>query len=151
MSAATVLEAMVQTGSQVDSQWSMYIVVHLGLFWFFFLVHRPLLFVERAIALFAYGAFDFINGNALRSTYHFLEALRSDLVTRFAGELANTPVTLNALANTFYGDRDELIFLTHGVAFVIVALFLIFRNAMIRQYDRYFPRHAQTSGESLLG
>ena len=45
MNAEAVLEALLQTANQVDNQWSMYIVVHLGLFWFFFLVHRPLLFI----------------------------------------------------------------------------------------------------------
>ncbi len=146
MTAAGVLEALIQTGNQIDSQWSMYIVVHLGLFWFFFLVHRPLLFIERAIALFAYGAFAFINGNALLNTYNFLEALRRDLVTNFASELSQTPHMANTLASYFYGDRQELILITHGGAFTVVALFLLFRNAMIRRYDRLFPRHAQTKG-----
>ena len=145
MNASSLLDAMVSTGNQIDSEWSMYIVVHLGLFWFFFLIHRPLLVVERAIALFAYGAFAYINGNSLISTYNLLEAMRSDLVTRFRDELANTPQTAKVLAENFYGGRDELIFVTHGAALLVVALLLIFRNAIIRRYERDFPRHADTS------
>ncbi len=150
MNAAAVLEAMVETGHQIDSQWSMYIVVHLGLFWFFFLVHRPLLLIERATALFAYSAFAFINGNALISTYNLVEAMRLDLVTRFRSDLANTPETARWLAGAFYGDRGELIMVTHFGAFAIVALLLIFRNVMIRRYERLFPKHAP-SGTGLLG
>lgn len=146
MTASTLLEAMVQTGNQIDSQWSMYIVVHLGLFWFFFLVHRPLLLIERAIALFAYASFAFINGNALLNTYRFLEAMRIDLTTEFSSELAQTPQIANSLATTFYGDRGDLILITHVGAFTVVALFLLFRNMMIRRYERLFPRHAQTQG-----
>jgi hypothetical protein len=142
MNASSLLEAWVETGNQIDSEWSMYIVVHLGLFWFFFLVHRPLLFVERAIALFAYGAFAYINGNSLISTYNMLEAMRSDLVANFRDALANTPATANELAQNYYGGRDELILVTHGVAFAVVALLLIFRNVIIRRYERDFPRHA---------
>jgi hypothetical protein len=145
MNASSLLEAMVSTGSQIDSEWSMYIVVHLGLFWFFFLIHRPLLVVERAIAMFAYGAFAYINGNSLISTYNLLEAMRSDLVTRFRDELVNTPATMRVLAENYYGGREELIYVTHGAALVVVALLLVFRNAIIRRYERDFPRHADTS------
>jgi hypothetical protein len=150
MNASSLLEAMVSTGSQIDSEWSMYIVVHLGLFWFFFLIHRPLLVVERAIALLAYGAFAYINGNSLISTYNLLEAMRSDLVTRFRDALANTPQMARVLAADYYGGREELIYGTHGAAFAVVALLLIFRNVIIRRYERDFPRHAGSSG-SVLG
>lgn len=151
MNVLSALQILVEAGSQIDSQWSMYIVVHLGLFWFFFLVHRPLLLVERAIALFAYAGFDFINGNALRHTYQFLEAIRTDLTTRFADELARAPATAKALASINYGDRDQLILITHGVAFLVVALFLLFRNSMIRRYEELFPRYAQPGGRGLIG
>jgi hypothetical protein len=150
MDAAKLFEAMVQTGNQIDSEWSMYIVVHLGLFWFFFLVHRPLLLVERAIALIAYGAFDFINGNSLLAAYRLLESMRVDLLTNFQSGLANTPRMAEVLTSLEYGSRNELILMSHGGAFVVVALFIIFRNVMIRRYDRVFPRHADRGG-GLLG
>ncbi len=146
MTASNVLDELVQAGSQIDNQWSMFIVVHLGLFWFFFLVHRPLLVIERAIALFAYGAFIFINGNALKNTYALLEAMRSDLVTQFSSELAHTPKMATVLASVDYGDRADLITMTHGGAFLGVSVFLIFRNVMIRRYARHFPRYVQPEG-----
>ena len=146
MTAANLLDTLVQTGSQIDNRWWMYIVVHLGLFWFFFLVHRPLLLIERAVALFAYAAFDYINGNSLRSAYRFLGAMRGDLVAGFADELAKIPQTANILAASSISGRDDLIFVTHGVAFFVVAVFLIFRNVMIRRYERLFPGFAQKGG-----
>jgi hypothetical protein len=149
MNSAALIEAMVETGNQIDSAWSMYIVVHLGLFWFFFLVHRPLLLIERVVALFAYGGFAFINGNGLLTTYAFLEAIRTDLVTGFRSEFVKAPATAQALASTYFGDREDMIFVTHGLAFLIVALFLIFRNTIINRYEHYFPKHAQTKGSLL--
>jgi hypothetical protein len=137
MNAEVVLATLISTANQVDNQWSMYIVVHLGLFWFFFLVHRPLLFIERAIALFAYGAFDYINGSALINTYTFLEALRLDLLNNFQGELANVPRVEETLSGFNYSETTQLILITHGVAFFVVALFLVFRNVMVRRYRRY--------------
>ena len=145
MTGDIMLEALVETGNQIDSAWSMYIVVHLGLFWFFFLVHRPLLFIERVVALFAYAAFVFINGKGLLTTYTFLEALRSDIVANFRSELANAPSTARALAEAYFGGREEMILITHGVAFVIVALFVMFRNTIIGRYERAFPNQAPSA------
>ena len=50
------------------------------------------------------------------------------------------------LADNYYGGREELIYVTHGAAFIVVALLLIFRNVIIRRYERDFPRHAATVG-----
>jgi hypothetical protein len=150
MNASTVLQTLVQAGSQIDSQWSMYIVVHLGLFWFFFLVHRPLLFIERGVALCAYAGFVFINGNALANTYRFLEALRTDLTTRFADEVARAPATARALASINYADRDDIILVTHGIAFLVVALFLLFRNTMIKRYGDKFPNFAPSGAHGVV-
>ena len=125
--------------------WLLSVVVHLGLFWVFFLVHRPLLLLERVVALFAYAAFAFINGNGLLTTYAFLEAVRSDLVRNFGRELANAPATAQALGLAFFGDRQEMILITHGVAFAIVAGFVMFRNTIIGRYERLFPKHAPSA------
>lgn len=149
MTAQAVLETLIQTGNQIDSQWSMYIVVHLGLFWFFFLVHRPLLLIERAIALCAYAGFVFINGNALLNTYNFLEAMRQDLLNQFSSELAQTPLMADILTSFHYGGREDLIMITHCGAFAVVALLIVFRNTMIRRYERLFPKYVQT-GTGLL-
>ena len=149
MTAEAVFQALIQTSSQVDNQWSMYIVVHLGLFWFFFLVHRPLLFVERAIALFAYGAFVVINGSALIDSYNFLEAMRQDLLTNLGGQLASTPRMEGALSSINYADTTQIILLTHGIAFFVVLLFLVFRNLMVSRYQRLF-RDADTLASSQL-
>ncbi|MBX2806486.1 MAG: hypothetical protein KTR19_10975 [Hyphomicrobiales bacterium] len=137
MTAEAVLGALLQTKDQVDNQWSMYVVVHLGLFWFFFLVHRPLLFIERAIALFAYGAFAYINGSALIDSYTFLEAARLDLLN-LRGELVNIPNMGSVLGLLNFAVTTQLILITHGAAFGVVALFLIFRNSMVRRYQRLF-------------
>lgn len=139
MSAQAILDTMVQTGNQIDNQWSMYIVVHLGLFWFFFLVHRPLLFVERVVALFAYCAFAVINGGALIGSYNFLEAMRLDILSGFPNELANTPRIMNTLEMTNFADKGSVILITHGVGFLVVAMFVLFRNTMIKRYQRLYP------------
>lgn len=142
MSGEALLEAWIDAGTKIDNLWSMYIVVHLGLFWFFFLVHRPLLIVERAIAIFAYVCFAYINGNALIHAYQFLEAVRLDLVTRAAREFAQAPQTLRVISAVSFEGRDELIWLTHIGGFVLVLTLFVLRNVMIRRYFAAYPDQA---------
>lgn len=139
MDVSNLLDAFMQSGEQINNEWSMYIVVHLGLFWFFLFMHRPLLAIERLIAIFAYGVFVFINGNGLIGSYKMLEAVRSDLVRRFPEAVNSAPELTNFLGQSNYAGREELILLTHGCAFAIVTLMFLFRNLMIRRYYQSFP------------
>lgn len=142
MDAADLLKTWVDAGAEIDNLWQMYIVVHLGLFWFFFLVHRPLLIVERILAIFAYVCFAWINGNALIHAYRFLEAVREDLVTKAARALANAPETLRELSAVSYASRDELIWFTHIGAFALVVVLFAARNVMIRRYFAVYPEQS---------
>jgi hypothetical protein len=140
MNAAALLETWMDAGTKIDNLWSMYIVVHLGLFWFFFLVHRPLLIVERIMAIGAYMGFGWINGNALIHSYNFLEAVRTDLIAaKLATEFSQASATLTMLKGADYAGRDELILLTHGGAFTLVLVLFLLRNIMIRRYFAAYP------------
>lgn len=142
MNGASQLQAFIDAGAAIDNLWSMYIVVHLGLFWFFFLVHRPLLIVERMIAIFAYICFAYINGNALIQAYRLLEGIRSDLVTKFAKDFAQAPGTLSVVNSVSYAGRDEVIWLTHIGGFTLVLILFVMRNVMIRRYFAVYPDQA---------
>ena len=143
MDGAGLLEVWVDAGAKIDNLWSMYIVVHLGLFWFFFLVHRPLLIVERILAVFAYICFAYINGFALINSYAFLEALRRDLVAKFVRDFSQSaPETLRVLGGVSYDGRAEMIAVTHLGAFVLVLILFILRNIMIRRYFAAYPDQA---------
>jgi hypothetical protein len=139
MNGANLLETWLSAGNKIDNLWQMYIVVHLGLFWFFFLVHRPLLIIERIIAIFAYVVFAYINGNALINSYQFLEAVRLDLVAKFSREFAQAPETLKMLAAANYSGKDEVIWLTHIGGFTLVLALFVMRNVMIRRYFAAYP------------
>jgi hypothetical protein len=150
MEFQTLFQSLMAQGSKIDNLWSMYIVVHLGVFWFFFLMHRPLLIIERFIALLAYTLFAFINGSALLSSYLLLEAMRLDIVHNYAGELTKSPLVLEALAETSFSGRPNLILLTHGGALLFVALILAFRNSMISYYYRSYPPTQTGAGQIAL-
>jgi hypothetical protein len=142
MDAANWVQDYFAAGAKVDGLWSMYIMVQLGILWFIFLVHRPLLLTERLIALGANGLFLFANGRTLMHSYQVTEALRSDLVNNFKAGLANTPELLHMLSAASYADRDDMIFWTHGATGALAALLLAFRNIMVRYYASRYPEHA---------
>jgi hypothetical protein len=139
MDAANWVQNFVAAGTKIDGLWSMYIVVQLGVLWFVFLVHRPLLISERILALGGYGFFLFANGRSLVHSYELSEAMRFDLVNHFKDGFINTPDVLRTLTSMDYSNRDDLIFWTHGVAWLVAAFILLFRNSMIRYYQRKFP------------
>jgi len=139
-----LLESLLDAGAQIDNLWSMYIVVNLGLFWFFFLMQRPLIFVERIVAFVAYAGFAAINGNALIASYRLLEAIRLDLVANLQKGAGNIPAIYSAITSASFASRQDLIFATHAGAIVFVALILIFRNSMISYYKRHYPEYLMT-------
>jgi hypothetical protein len=147
MNGSTLLETWLSAGTGIDSLWSMYIVVHLGLFWFFFLVHRPLMIAERLLAVLAYLGFTLINGKALINAYIFYEAIRRDLIARFAREFASAPETLSVLNGTSYASHDNIIWMTHGGGLIVVLFLFSFRNAMIKRYFQLYPEQI---GKSLI-
>jgi len=136
-------QTLVMVSNKIDGLWQMYIAVHLGIFWLLFFMHRPLLAVERIIALIAYTFFSAVNGKALTDTYALLNNLRLDLLDNFPEAFARVPETAALMQSVDYTDRTMLILISHGMAWVLVVLTLGFRNSMIRAYRRQFPGYVE--------
>jgi len=136
-------QTLVMISNKVDGLWQMYIGVHLGIFWLLFFMRRPLLAIERFIALIAYTFFAAVNGKAMMDTYALLDSLRLDLLNSFPEAVARVPDTAALMQSVDYGDRTMLILISHGLAWVLVVLTLAFRNQMIKAYQRQFPGHAE--------
>ncbi|MEJ2227997.1 MAG: hypothetical protein P8Y67_07135 [Alphaproteobacteria bacterium] len=142
MNADILMQTLDSVGAKVDNLWSMYIVVNLGILWFFFLVHRPLLVIERAIACIGYGGFIYVNGGALIEAYEMLEAVRLDLTKRFSQDFNLAPETYQHLVSQNYDDRLMLIAFSHLGALASIIMLFAFRNVLIRRYYRLFPEQA---------
>lgn len=137
-----VLQAFIAMNTKTDSVWSMYIVVHLGVLWFIFVGHRPLLAVERLMAFAGYTVFIFANARSLDDSYLMLQAMRLDIMGTLRTQFAVMPETFKSIVEVDYALRQQVIFVSHGVAWVVVLLVLGFRNRLIAQYHRAFPEHA---------
>jgi len=136
-------QTLVMISNKIDGLWQMYIGVHLGIFWLLFFMHRPLLAVERLIALIAYTFFAAVNGKAMMDTYALVENLRRDLLANFPAALERLPETAGLMRSVAYDERTQLILISHGMAWVLVMLTLAFRNSMIRAYQRRFPGYVE--------
>jgi hypothetical protein len=150
MNSAILLQTFDTVGAKIDDLWSMYIVVNLGLMWFFFLIHRPLLIIERVIAWGAYGGFIYVNGGALILAYTKLEAVRLDLTKNFALDFAQAPELFKEMLGQSYDERFTLIAFTHLGALTLVLVLFAFRNSMIQRYYRQFPEQVGQSKSSLM-
>ena len=144
MEFAEHFQTLVIVGNKIDALWQMYIGVHLAIFWLLFFISRPLLAVERVIALVAYTFFAAVNGKALSDTYWLLDTMRADLLTSFPDALARLPKTAELMQAVTYESRLDLIMISHGMAWVLVLLTLAFRNSMIRAHRRRYGDGIET-------
>ncbi|MFP4538338.1 MAG: hypothetical protein ACLFPA_08550 [Dichotomicrobium sp.] len=145
MDFAEHFQTLVMISNKVDGLWQMYIGVHLGIFWLLFFMHRPLLAIERLIALIAYTFFAAVNGKAMIDTYALLDNLRVDLLNSFPAAIERLPQVAALMDSADYSNRMLLILISHGLAWVLVVLTLAFRNQMIKAYQRQFPGHAEAA------
>lgn len=128
--AITLFNGVIAVGAKIDNLWSMYIGVQLAVFWLILTVDRPLMYIERITAFVAHTGFSYINGMSLIGSYKFLETLKDELINDKSAFLSKYN-KLQALAETWtFVDREQLIMLTHGGAWIIIGIILVFQNKM---------------------
>lgn len=124
-----MIEAIMHMRAQIDFLWQFFVTVQLTLFALIFIYDEAvdsLNGLARLLTLFGLGMFSWINGNALRGAYRliaaFHEQYRADygLAGRFKDALQRAFVEVD------YSGRDEMVLLTHSVAFAVVAMALVF-------------------------
>jgi hypothetical protein len=137
-----VLQAFFALGTKIDTIWSMYVMVNLGVLWFVFVTQRPFLFVERLMAFAGYTLLVLANANSLVDSYLMMQGMRLDIMNHMHAQFAHMPETFKSIVEIDYASRQQIIYLSHGVTWVVIVLFLGFRNRMITHYRRTFPEHA---------
>jgi hypothetical protein len=130
-----LIEAIIDTRTQIDFIWQVFITVQIALFALLFIYSKAVNnwnALARLFALAGVAIFDWINGKALVSAYLLLDALHDQYrvlygqVERFQPKLYNQFVLAN------YGDRPDMVLITHGLAFGVVFVVLIARQAIHR-------------------
>jgi hypothetical protein len=140
MQEQTMIDAIMHVRGQIDFLWQFFVTVQLTLFALIFIYDEAvdsLNGLARLLALFGLGIFSYINGNALRHAYELIAALHQQYKLDY-GQPGRFQASLQkALVDADYSGRGDMIMLTHGLAFAVIAMALVFPSFI--QHRRRLP------------
>ena len=129
MQEQTLVEAIMQARSQLDFLWQFFVTVQIAIFALVFIYDEAvdnLNVLARSLAILGIGIFGWINGNALRGAYNLLDAMHQ----QFRADYGQIERFQSAFYKQFvmadYSGRDVMLMATHGLAFAVVAMTLLF-------------------------
>ena len=125
----TMIDAIMHLRGQIDFLWQFFVSVQLALFALIFIYDEAVDSLNgfaRMLALFGLGMFSWINGNALRGAYRLFAAVHEQYKFDYGQVGRFKPALQQAFVDADYSGRDEMVLITHSVAFAVVALALLF-------------------------
>jgi hypothetical protein len=129
MQEQTMVDAIMHMRGQIDFLWQFFVTVQLALFALIFIYDEAvdsLNGLARLLSLFGLGVFSYINGNALRGAYELIAALHLQYKIDYGQPGRFHAAFQKAFIDIDYAGRDQMILVTHGLAFTVVALALVF-------------------------
>jgi hypothetical protein len=127
----TMIDAIMHTRGQVDFLWQFFVTVQLAIFALLFIYDEAVDGMNRtarALAIIAFGMFDWINGHALRGCYALLDALHQQYRADYGQSSRFQPALYELFVQQRYEGKETMLMLTHGLAFSVVMLALIWRQ-----------------------
>jgi hypothetical protein len=127
----TMIDAIMHTRGQVDFLWQFFVTVQLAIFALLFIYDDAVDSMNRtarALAICAFGMFDWINGHALRGCYALLDALHQQYRADYGQSSRFQPALYELFVQQRYEGKESMLMLTHGLAFAVVMLALIWRQ-----------------------
>lgn len=128
---SALIEAIMMTRSQVDYLWQFFVSVHIAIFALLFIYDHAvesMNWVARALAVAGIAMFDYINGKALQNTYLLLDAMVDQYRAVFGQVERFRPAFYQRFVLESFADRPDIVYVTHGMAFVVVILALASRR-----------------------
>lgn len=128
---AALIEAIMSTRAQIDFLWQFFVTVHIAVFALLFIYDHAvegMNAVARVLSIAGISLFDWINGNALVNAYLLLDAMIDQYRAVFGQVERFRPAFYQRFVMETYGDRPEMVMVTHGLAFVVVLLALTSRR-----------------------
>jgi hypothetical protein len=127
MQEQTMVDAIMHVRGQIDFLWQFFVTVQLALFALIFIYDEAvdsLNGLARTLAILGIGIFSYINGNALRQAYELINALHLQYRTDYGAPGRFQPAFQKAFVDVDYAGRDQMIMITHGLAFAVVLMSL---------------------------
>ena len=142
MQEQTMMDAIMHVRGQIDFLWQFFVTVQLALFALIFIYDEAvdsLNALARTLALAGIGIFSYINGNALRGAYDLIQALHQQYRHDYGQPGRFLPALQASFVDIDYGGRDQMLLVTHGLAFTVVAMALVF-PAFVQHRRGSLPR-----------
>jgi hypothetical protein len=130
-----LIEAIIDTRTQIDFIWQVFITVHIALFALLFIYSSAIdtwNALARIFALAGAGLFDWINGTALAKTYLLLDAMQDQYRALYGQAERFQPKFYEHFVLAQYADRPDMVLITHGMAFFVVFTVLVARQLIHR-------------------
>ena len=124
----TMIDAIMSMRGQIDFLWQFFVTVQLALFALIFIYDEAvdsLNGLARLLALFGLGMFSWINGNALRAAYKLIAALHEQYKADYGQAGRFKDAFQKAFVDVDYSGHDEMVMISHGLAFAVVAMALV--------------------------
>ena len=124
----TLVSAIIETRQQVDFLWQFFVSVQLAMFALLLIYDEAvesMNILGRAFAAAGIGLFDYVNGNALQSTYRLLDATIDQYQFLYGQAERFRPAFFEHFVSASFVDRPDLVKITHGTAMAIVVLALL--------------------------
>lgn len=124
---SALIEAIMMTRSQVDFLWQFFVTVHIAIFALLFIYDdavESMNVVARALSVAGIALFDYINGKALQNTYLLLDAMIDQYRAVFGQVERFRPAFYQRFVMESFADRPDIVYITHGMAFLVVILAL---------------------------
>lgn len=129
MSLYELLNLIEGNSDKIDVLWNFFIWIHLAVLGGLVLSNRPLTFLERAISVLAYAAFNYVNYSALADTYAYHGVLLAEVASlRVDPGMPGAEAAAYMRSFDLSGRIDLLMRYGHMAAGVLVTLALLFAN-----------------------
>lgn len=128
---SALIEAIMMTRTQIDFLWQVFITVHIAVFAMLLIYGKSvdgLKLSVRGFAAVGIGAFLWINGKALTSAYLLLDAMQDQFRANFGQPERFQPKFYEQFVLAQYGDRPNMVLMTHSTVLVVVVVALIARK-----------------------
>lgn len=128
---STLIEAIMDMRSQIDFLWNFFVTVQIAIFALLFIYDEAVesmnIFI-RVLAVFGVALFDWLNAVGLIKGYALLDATLDQYRALYGQASRFEPAFYEHFVQATFKDGAETIYVTHGLAFLVVMLALLSRS-----------------------
>lgn len=128
----SITALMIGASAKLDVLWQIFILLHFGVFTLLLIHNTVLRWPGQIAAAIGYGFVMTINFLSLSGTYRVLDALHQQFRKDYGTDPSKfVPALQDTFLNASLAERPQLLFLSHGIAAVIVVTAIWRASALV--------------------